>query len=190
MTPLFLLIEYNRPGFPQDFYGFTTEDRLMYAPYTLQYLLNGEDIAFLGGLRFPDGSDLYTVRELQHMRDVKTVAQLAYMTAIIVGLLAIVAIYILLHQFRSLAAVALIRGSVLAVSLVAAIVVAAVISWNTFFSSFHSVFFASGTWQFEYSDTLIRLFPEQFWFDAGIAIGVMTAGGSGVIWVFARRKLS
>ena len=27
MTPLFLIVEYNTPGFPEDRYGFTKEDR-------------------------------------------------------------------------------------------------------------------------------------------------------------------
>jgi hypothetical protein len=33
------------------------------------------------------------------------------------------------------------------------------------------VFFANGTWTFSLQDTLIRLFPGQFWVDAGITIG-------------------
>ena len=30
--------------------------------------------------------------------------------------------------------------------------------------------FADGSWTFSLDDTLIRLFPSQFWIDAGIAI--------------------
>jgi uncharacterized membrane protein len=36
------------------------------------------------------------------------------------------------------------------------------------------VFFTGDTWLFNYTDTLIRLYPEQFWFDAATVIGVMT----------------
>lgn len=67
MTPVFLHIEYTRPGFPTDFYGFTEQDRLKYAPYALDYLLNGEDITFLGDLTFDNGQPLFNARELQHM---------------------------------------------------------------------------------------------------------------------------
>lgn len=189
MTPLFLQIEYNRAGFPQDFYGFTTEDRLQYAPYALQYLLNGDDIRFLGDLRFPDGGELYNTRELRHMRDVKVVTQIVFLASMVVGLLAVISLYLLISHSRSLAVPSLVRGSILSISLVVAIVVVAVVSWNTFFTGFHSLFFSSGTWQFEYSDTLIRLFPEQFWFDAAVVIGAMTIGGACLLWFSSRRIL-
>ncbi len=91
MTPFFLQIEYNLPGFPEDYYGFTREDRLDYAPSALEYLLNGADIDFLGDLHFPDGSSMYNVRELHHMRDVKSVTQYAYLLAVIGGVIFIVA---------------------------------------------------------------------------------------------------
>jgi hypothetical protein len=42
LTPLFLQIEYNMPYFPPDEYGFTKEDRLKWAPYALDYLVNSE----------------------------------------------------------------------------------------------------------------------------------------------------
>jgi uncharacterized membrane protein len=44
------------------------------------------------------------------------------------------------------------------------------------FVAFHQVFFAAGTWTFEYSDTLIRLFPNRFWFDAALTIAGLTTG--------------
>jgi integral membrane protein (TIGR01906 family) len=69
-------------------------------------------------------------------------------------------------------------------------VIIAALSWDTFFTSFHSIFFASGTWQFEYSDTLIRLFPEQFWFDAAVTIGALTILGASLFWLISRRYLA
>src|SRR5688572_11015821 len=56
LTPLFLKIEYNMPYFPPDTYGFTKEDRLKWAPYALQYLVNNADISYLGDLKFEDGT--------------------------------------------------------------------------------------------------------------------------------------
>lgn len=174
MTPLFPLIEYNRPGFPADYYGFTIQDRLTYAPYAIQYLLNGEDISYLGDLRFPDGKEMYNTRELHHMRDVKLVTQYAYASALIGGLLALLAIYALWRFNRPALQSALLNGSRLTIGLIFAIVIIAITSWDTFFTTFHQLFFSGGTWQFEYSDTLIRLFPEQFWFDASLVIGGAT----------------
>lgn len=174
MSPLFIQVEYNRPGFPQDYYGMTTQERLQYAPFALQYLLNGEEISYLGDLRFPDGSEMYNARELHHMRDVKVVTQYAFMSAVIVGILAAIAVYILWRSNRPTLYAALLTASRLTIGLIAAIVIISIVSWDTFFTTFHTLFFAGGTWQFAYSDTLIRLFPEQFWFDAAIIIGGST----------------
>lgn len=174
MSPLFLQFEYIRPGFPEDFYGFTIQDRLEYAPFAIQYLLNGEDISFLGDLRFPDGTEMYNTRELHHMRDVKLVTQYAFAAAVIAGILALLAIYVLWRSNRVFLFSALLTASRLTIALIAAIVIVSITSWDTFFTTFHGLFFAGGTWQFAYSDTLIRLFPEQFWFDAAIIIGGAT----------------
>src|ERR1051325_46276 len=45
LTPFFLKIEYNMPYFPADEYGFTKADRLKWAPYALNYLVNSADIS-------------------------------------------------------------------------------------------------------------------------------------------------
>ncbi|NDJ62146.1 MAG: DUF1461 domain-containing protein, partial [Chloroflexi bacterium] len=66
-------------------------------------------------------------------------------------------------------------------------------NWDYFFTLFHNLFFESGTWQFLYSDTLIRLFPEQFWFDAALIIGgfnvIMSLGVLGITWRWGRRAV-
>lgn len=189
MTPLFLQLVYNRPGFPGDFYGFTTQDRLTYAPLALDYLLNGEDITFLSDLRFPDGKATYNERELRHMRDVKLVTQVAFGAAFVTGVTALTAALILASNRRTQRYLrqGLLYGSSLTLALIAAIVIVAVVNWNVFFTSFHQLFFEGGTWRFEYSDTLIRLFPEQFWFEAALAIGGLTIIGAGLTFLLAGR---
>jgi len=174
MSPLYPQFEYNRPGFPADYYGFTVQDRLTYAPFAIQYLLNGDDISFLGNLHFPDGSDMYNTRELHHMRDVKEVTQYAFAAAFIGGIFGLLIIFFLWRSNRTALYAALLNGSRLTIGLILAVVIIAVTSWETFFTTFHGLFFSGGTWQFEYSDTLIRLFPEQFWFDASLIIGGST----------------
>ncbi|MBI1276975.1 MAG: TIGR01906 family membrane protein [Anaerolineaceae bacterium] len=174
MSPLYLQFEYNRPDFPADYYGFTVQDRLTYAPSAIQYLLNGDDISFLADLRFPDGRDMYNTHELRHMRDVKNVTQYAFASALIGSLITLLLVAYLWRSNRKALWSALLNGSRLTIGIILAIVIIAVTSWDTFFTTFHQLFFAGGTWQFEYSDTLIRLFPEQFWFDASLIIGGAT----------------
>lgn len=175
MSPLFLQIEYNRPGFPEDYYGFTREDRLMYAPYALDYLINGEPLSYLSDLTFADGTPLYNERELEHMDDVQAVTRAAFLIAILSGLAAFgIAIY-LASTMRITLIRALRRGAVILLVVLASIIIFVVANWDRFFTLFHQLFFADGTWVFLYSDTLIRLFPEQFWFDAAITIGSLSA---------------
>ena len=171
MTPLFFTLEYNRADFPGDFYGFTREDRLRYAPYATEYLINGADIDYLGRLTFPDGSPLFNPRELHHMRDVKAVTQAAFLYAAVIGALALASAFVLWRVSRRDLKLGLRGGALVTLGLIAAVVIGAILSWDTFFTDFHQLFFAQGTWQFLYSDTLIRLFPEQFWFDAALGIG-------------------
>jgi integral membrane protein (TIGR01906 family) len=189
MTPLYLNLEYNRAGFPPDFYGFSTEDRLDYAPYALDYLLNGEGIHYLGDLTFDDGSPLFNEQELEHMVDVKVVTQAAFGVGVGVLLLALVAGYILwrIRATRKDLWKGLMSGSLITLGLIAAIVLLSVVSWDVFFTGFHQMFFAQGTWQFLYSDTLIRMFPEQFWFDAALVIGTLTSLGAIVILILSLR---
>lgn len=184
MTPAFLTFEYNRAGFPEDFFGFTREERLEYAPYAIAYLLNGEGIDFLGDLKFDDGTPLYNARELRHMVDVKVITQAAFTVAIVLGLLALGAAAFLWQRSRAHLRLALLQGSMLTLGIIVAIVVVAVFNWEFFFTGFHTLFFEGGTWYFEYSDTLIRLFPEQFWFDSALLIGgVTTLTALGVLFV-------
>lgn len=187
MTPLFLQIEYARPGFPEDSYGFTTEDRLLYAPYTLNYLMNDESIDYLANLTlpgdkcFPPASaihecSMYNDLELQHMADVKTVTRSTFFVgiwggAITLGVIAVLWRSDMAHFYLQRG---LLQGSLLTLVLIATIIVSAVAAWGFFFDLFHEILFEEGTWRFYFSDTLIRLFPEQFWFDAAITVGTLT----------------
>ena len=47
--------------------------------------------------------------------------------------------------------------------------------WDRAFDAFHEVFFAAGTWRFPYSDSLIRLYPEQLFVDAALLIAIFTS---------------
>lgn len=188
MTDAFLRLEYLREGFPRDVYGFTTEDRLYYAPFALNYLLNGEDISYLSDLEFLDTRQpLFNARELRHMFDVKRVTQAAFTVAVVLAITVLASMLTLRfrHGSRDRLRYALMRGAYATFALIILIVVLAVVGWEIFFTGFHRLFFEGDTWLFSWSDTLIRLFPEQFWFDAAIAIGVLTIFGALLILLIA-----
>ena len=80
--------------------------------------------------------------------------------------------------FPALGAKTIKQGGLLTVIIVVAVMVFMGVAWGIAFTLFHNLFFSSGTWTFLYSDSLIRLFPEQFWFDFGMLwTGLILLGG-------------
>jgi len=185
LTSAFLQIEYNMPYFPPDDYGFTKEDRLKWAPYALDYLVNSADISYLGDLKFDDGTPLYNERELSHMDDVKRVTKGALnVWYISLSLLILLGIWSWRGDWMQTYRLGLMRGGWLMVGLAVAVGLIVVIGiaispnlfWN-FFAGFHSLFFEGDSWLFLFSDTLIRLFPIRFWQDAFLYAAVIALGG-------------
>lgn len=172
LTPLFIQVEYRTPNFPPDAFGFTTADRLHWADVSRQYLLNDAGIDFLARQRLPDGTPLYNARELRHMADVKRVVSASlkvwYAALVLLALLGAVA-----YHWGQWAAYrrGLAWGGWLTVGLMLAVVALSVVAFQTLFVDFHHVFFEGDTWLFNYSDSLIRLFPERFWRDAFVLLG-------------------
>ena len=206
MTPLFFQLEYTRPGFPVDTYGFDTVDRLEYGPIALNYLITNADVDYFENFPLPiekcwepegnrDTCPLFNERELAHMEDVQTLTQYGIWLGIglLVGL-AMIVIGFWRQGNRISILRGLFQGSLLTLGIITSLVLFSIIAWDRFFTQFHQLFFASGTWRFPYSDTLIRLYPEQFWFDAAITIGILTTVGAlllfGISWRMVRRLSS
>lgn len=185
MSETYLAIEYNKPDFPPDDYGFKLADRLRLAPYALQYIMGNAGIDYLGNLTFDNGQPLYTQRELQHMIDVKkvTYAAMLVLAATAVLFVIVAAIMVRSREGRRWFRRGLFSGALLLLALLIGSVALLMINWDTFFTGFHDLFFASGTWVFDYSDTLIRLFPVRFWQDAALTIGGMSAVGAVIILI-------
>ncbi|WP_051476928.1 TIGR01906 family membrane protein [Arthrobacter sp. Br18] len=172
-TSSFLWLEYHRPGFPADSYGFSTEDRMTYGSYALDYVVNLAPARYLGGLVEPDGTPLFLDSEVGHMADVKTVLSLSFVAAFVLFLIAVAAGIYLARTYQGGVRRALFAGAVVTLVMIVALAVAAVLAWQTFFTQVHALFFADGSWTFRVDDTLIRLFPEQFWTDAAASVGAI-----------------
>ncbi|WP_246018547.1 TIGR01906 family membrane protein [Arthrobacter crusticola] len=172
-SSFFLWAEYHRPGFPADEFGFSTQDRLTYGSYALDYVLNFAPARYLGGLVNPGGQQLFLDSEVSHMADVKAVLQLSFAAAFVLLVVGIAACAYLARRYKGGIRRALFSGAVLTLVLIVVLAVSAVLAWEVFFTSVHAVFFADGTWTFRVDDTLIRLFPEQFWTDAAATVGFL-----------------
>jgi len=78
----------------------------------------------------------------------------------------------------------------LAVFLVAAGVFAFFL-FDTAFEIFHRIFFAPGTYTFDPATSrLVQLFPEAFWMETTIALGIVAIAVSVVVAIVARRRRS
>jgi integral membrane protein (TIGR01906 family) len=188
-TNALLTFEYRRPSFPVDPYGFTTEERIRWATIARDYLLNEAGTEFLADLRFEDGSLVYNDRELRHMDDVKRLVQatlVAWLASLAVGAAAAAALLVggQADEVRR----GLRAGGRLAQILMVVLVVGLVAAFSVVFVGFHRIFFEGDTWLFLYSDTLIRLFPEQFWRDAFLFVGLATLAEAALILVATRRR--
>jgi integral membrane protein (TIGR01906 family) len=205
LTPLFIQVEYHLPGFPEDRYGITIDERLYWADISRVYLISSLEDQFLSELRFPAGQQaagdctdfspprdcayFYNDRELQHMFDVKDVVQGAmWVLYASVGILFVLGFWARKSGWWSEYLESLSRGGWLTVGLIVAILVYLGLNFNSLFVTFHRIFFEGDTWLFRYSDSLIRLFPEKFWRDAFIWIGSMALAGGAALGYFLGRK--
>ena len=197
LSPIYFNVEYRMPYFPVDEYGMTQEERLQWAPYAVEYLVNSADISYLGDLQFENGAPLYNERELSHMADVKNVVvgalRVWYLSLGILILLAVLAqrsgwMPDYLNGLR--------RGGMWMIGLAMALGLIAGIGITTnpdvfweFFALFHAIFFEGDSWLFYYSDTLIRLFPIRFWQDAFLWAAILAlGGGAGLAFGIRRRE--
>ncbi|MGQ9490695.1 MAG: TIGR01906 family membrane protein [Anaerolineae bacterium] len=190
--------EYAKPDFPPDPYGFTQAQRLELATVCINFLNVPEPpetaVAMLEALRLP-GTDrpLFNRYELSHMVDVKRLTDALWRVLTAAGILVAAGSAALLarQQTRRDGYAALFVGGALTTLLLVVLIALILVSWRWFFIAFHDVFFPPGTWTFDWTDSLIRLFPDRFWFDAGVllvggalvlGVGVMLAG-----WVLGQR---
>ena len=189
LTPLFVSVEYSTPGFPDDPYGFTHEERVRLAELARAYLFNDAGPEFLGDLRDANGIALYNPRELSHMVDVRVLVQGA--VKVWMGLLGLLAgVGVVAWRFAPSGTVRLgfNLGARITLFLMAALVGLLLLSFSVLFTGFHQVFFQSGTWVFYTSDTLIRLFPMRFWRDVFALLMVLTLVEAGLLLWVTRRK--
>ena len=196
LSPIYYNVEYRMPYFPIDEYGFTQQDRLQWAPYAVEYLVNSSDISYLGDLQFENGTPLYNERELSHMADVKNVVvgalRVWYLS---LGLLALFAILAQRRGWMPDYLNGLRRGGMWMIGLAVALGLVAGIGITTnpdvfweFFALFHAIFFEGDSWLFYYSDTLIRLFPIRFWQDAFLWAAILALGGGAGLAFGIRRR--
>ncbi len=172
-TTGFLWMAYHRPGFPTDSFGFDTAERMRLGSYGLEYILNFAPRTYLSELTNSEGQKWFLAKEVEHMTDVKHVMIAAMILATVWAVLAMLSSRSLKERAPGAIRKSIFAGSWLTLALMIALAVLGALGWESFFTRFHELFFPQGNWMFRASDTLIRLYPPQFWVDAGIAVAAL-----------------
>lgn len=171
-SSVFLWIEYHRPGFPADTYGFDTAERMRLGSYGLDYILNLAPESYLADIQ-TGGVAAFLPTEVEHMTDVKRVILYSLTFAGVMLVAALLSARTLPSKVPGAVRSSLFNGSWLTLVLIVVLGTSGLLGWESFFTTFHEVFFPQGNWQFRMSDTLIRLYPPQFWVDAALAAGII-----------------
>ncbi len=176
LTPTYLKFEYNRAYFPQDDFGFTTTERLTWAPYVFNFLLNKKEIKFLNRLRSEDGSQIFNDRERLLMLNAKEIAQKSingwYLTLLFLPLIGILA---WVSNWSNQYLVGIRRGGWISsgVGILLLIIVLSVFPF--FFENVNVFLFGKRAMIFNPEDTFSRLFPIQFWKDMFLILALVLA---------------
>ena len=205
--PAYPRYAYGQPDFPpdtallhqgaEDLIPLSAAERLELALVAVAFLQSWQPpetaLVLLAEQRLPhSGAPLYNERELAHMVDVKRMTDrirlLALLTAVVTGggLLGL----LLRPQTRPSGYLALGRGGLLTLLLLSGLTALIGLGWPFFFYQFHGLFFAAGTWSFAPTDSLLRLYPEQFFFEFALLVSLgawlwallATLAGYGLAW--------
>lgn len=174
-TDQYLTFEYGKSDFPKDIYGFDQDQRFNHASDNLRYVVDNKPSTFLAAQKHGD-APLYTTREVSHMQDVQNVFQGVWnLWWIGIALFFICGLVLtFLKQARRFIAGALKTGGLVTIGMFAILGISAAVAWQAWFVLFHRFLFVEGSWLFSYTDTLIRLFPQQFWFDSAVTVSSLS----------------
>jgi integral membrane protein (TIGR01906 family) len=176
-TEQYLAFEYGKSSFPPDTFGYTQQQRLELASVNMRYVRDNLPSGTLSNETL-NGGRVYSQREVTHMADVQAAFQSVWRTWWTAFILLLLPGFILWRKGGRMAfASALQWGGLLTSGIILAIAMVALFAWQVWFDNFHLLFFEPNSWLFAYSDSLIRLFPLQFWIDATFTVSTFSLAG-------------
>lgn len=174
VTDQYLAFEYSKSSFQPDSSGLTEHQRFILASTNIHYVrahLPSDEIS----KQSLNGIAVYSPREVSHMADVRAVFQSVFQVwQFTIILLLLIGLALWQKKERLALSSAIQWGGLLTSGIISLIGLLAVFAWQFWFETFHLFFFEPGSWLFSYSDTLIRLFPVKFWFDATLTISLLS----------------
>jgi len=170
--------------------GIEREELLRASGELRQYFNNDEEEIFVRVEEDGQPVRLFNDRETAHLRDVKTLFQASFRVqeaSVIFVLAYVVAVFIWAREgsLRTLATQLLLAG-VLSLVVVGGVGALAVAGFEESFERFHLIAFDNDFWRLDpASDRLIQMFPEAFWQDVSLWIGIGTLAELAVLAALA-----
>ena len=167
-------------------------DELMSAAQQIRDYFNGTDeyisiSVVKNGVRV---LNLFNEREVLHMKDVKSLMKLVYRIQEISGMylifFSLAGLLLCKRKFLPILARCSAIGGFVTVGLVVFVGLMSFVGFSNLFTAFHVVSFSNDLWILDpRTDYLIRMFPEGFFFDATLWIGIATIVEAGLVALIA-----
>lgn len=159
--------------------GIDREELLRASGELRDYFNNDEDSIFVRVEKDGEPISLFNRRETAHLRDVKTLFQASFRVqeASVIFLLAYVVTVFIWAREGSLRTLArqLLASGLLSLAVIGVVGAIAVSGFDQAFEQFHLIAFDNDLWRLDPErDRLIQMFPEGFWRDVSLWIGLGT----------------
>lgn len=180
-NPLFVAFEQGRAA-STAWTGYTTEELRSATDAILRDLYLGGDFSVT-----VRGQAVLDPREQAHMRDVRGVFAGFY----VLVLLSAAGLLVGGRRARREAWFwRATRAGAIALSVgVVVLGVVSVVAFDALFEVFHRIFFAGGTYLFDpRTERLVQLFPDQFWSETSIVLGVLLLALAGAVIAIGRNR--
>ena len=199
-VPLFLITgsvawAFNNPGLYNDGFekysisrisGITDSDLRQVGAELRGYFNSGDEPLHIRTRILGTEQDLFNDREVAHMKDVKQLVRGVYILGLVSGvyLAAMVIAGFAIQRGRFAAALAkqAVWGGGLTLALLVVFGIVALVGFDSVFLKFHQLSFANDFWKLDpRTDYLVRIFPQDFWFDATLWVAVRAIAGAVVL---------
>ena len=196
-VPLFLITgsvtwAFNSPGLYNDGFekysisrisGITDSDLRQVGADIRSYINSDDEPLHIRTRVLGTERDLFNDREVAHMRDVKQLVRGVYILALAsaIYLTAMVMAGFALQRGRFVGPLArrALWGGGLTLGMLVLFGIVALVGFDSVFLKFHQLSFANDFWQLDpRTDYLVRIFPQEFWFDATMWVAVRAIAGA------------
>lgn len=162
LNPIYLKWEYSKENFPES-KVFSDKERLDLSENVLKYIKSMDE----SNLK---ESELFTQREIRHLKDVGTLTKKLNLIRIVSLTLFVISVFFFTLTGRENYQLVnyIFLGFLITSTITLLILILIFLNFDFLFIKFHEILFPQGFWTFSPRDTLIQLYPERFWIDSAI----------------------